>query len=237
MVFQVIGMALLRWIRSKSQVVVTLYVDDFMGFGTLPQCMHDQSFSLSCTQQTLGSDEIAAGKTVPPTQKTVLLGWEVTINKGGAWIRPLPKAINKILFVFFCFDATKGQPQSLWDIICGVAERYSNGVLGMRCCVSALHKMKGLASKRPFSYYVTASSEAKFDIEMWRIVALLMWANPDSFSLSIEMFTHRYDITKSISNRSVYTITDASGWRICVALYDTATHALIAAMVILSVSI
>ena len=157
----------------------------------------------------------------------MLLGWEVTIRNDGAWIRPPPKAINKIIFVFFCFDEKKGQPQSLWDIICGVAERYSNGLLSMRCYVAALQKMKGQASRSP-SRLCTANSAARFDMEMWRVIGLLLWANPDSFSISIEMFTHRFDIMRTVSNRSIYTVTDASGWRICVALYDSATHALLA---------
>lgn len=48
-VFQVIGMALLRWIRRESLGLVNLYIDDFMGFGTLPQCIHDQALAVDCT--------------------------------------------------------------------------------------------------------------------------------------------------------------------------------------------
>ena len=62
---------------------------------------------------------------------------------------------------------------------------------------------------------------------MWRSVGLLMWANPFAFSMTMEMFTHRFDITKVIGNRAVHTITDASGWRICVAIYDSNNNALI----------
>ena len=132
-----------------------------------------------------------------------------------------------MLFVFFCFDDSKGQPYSLWVVLAAIAERYSNGILGARCLVAGLNKMVGVALRRPKSK-VSATSEAKFEIEMWRVMGLLLWANPTSFSISIEMFTHRYDITKLQSNRNVFTITDASGWRICVALYDTETKFLIA---------
>jgi hypothetical protein len=44
-VFQVIGLAILRWVRSLAQGVVNLYVDDFMGFGTFSQCVHDQEMT------------------------------------------------------------------------------------------------------------------------------------------------------------------------------------------------
>ena len=125
-----------------------------------------------------------------------------------------------------CSDESKGQPWKLWVTLAGVAERYSNGILGMRCLVSSLHKMSASASAKPNSY-ISATSSARFNIEMWRSVGLLMWANPDAFSMTMEMFTHRFDIAKVIANRAVHTITDASGWRICVAIYDSNNNALI----------
>ena len=226
-VFNVIASAILRLIRRECKGVIFLYVDDFMGFGTLLQCAHDQALSVDRCKEALGTDAIANNKTVLPTRKAVILGWETTIHDDGVWIRPSTKGINKILFVFFCFDDTKGQPYSLWVVLAAIAERYSNGILGARCLVAGLNKMVGASLRRPRSK-TTATSEARFEIEMWRVMGLLLWSNPTSLSISIEMFTHRYDITKSQANRSVYTITDASGWRICVALYDAETKVLIA---------
>ena len=149
-VFQVIATALLRMLNSRIKGVLHLYVDDFMGFGTLEQCLHDQSITVLGSQEVFGDDAIANNKTVEPTKSAVILGWDVSITDLGIWIRPPTKAINKILFVFFCFDENVGQPLNLWEVVSSIAERYSNGILGARpllrsaitqtneCCITSL---------------------------------------------------------------------------------------------------
>ena len=99
-VFQVLAMAMMHIINRTSQGVIRLYVDDYMGFGTLPHCHHDQNLCINTTQDVLGSDGIAAEKTVLPTKSTVLLGWKIDILKDRILVSIPPKGINKILYVF-----------------------------------------------------------------------------------------------------------------------------------------
>ena len=50
--------------------------------------------------------------------------------------------------MFFCFDVKKQQHRELWEVLAGVAERYSAGLVGMRTFVSPFHHMKEKCVRR-----------------------------------------------------------------------------------------
>ena len=232
-VFQVIAFALLRLLKKHVNGVINMFVDDIMGFGTLSDCSHDQPMVQQYVRECFGHEgAINPTKTISPTQRAVILGWQVDLSIG--MVCPDTKGINKLLYVFFCFDVQRPQSHHLYLVLAAVAERYSNGIRGARCFVFPLHEMARVTDapsnsppglNRPI--YRIATSSARFCIDMWRIIALSLFADSNSLSVSLEMFSKRYDLTNDFANRSVYTVTDASGWRICCAIYCSITNQLL----------
>jgi hypothetical protein len=138
-----------------------------------------------CARTFLGDSAINDDKTVRPMKKTDFLGWECDLTNEVCYSNE--KGCSKLLVVFFCFDATKPQSRELWEVLAGVAERYSVGLVGMRAFVSPpFHHMKEKChcgrkpdtSGRPRSWGAAAISSALFCIEMWRSEALSLWHDP-----------------------------------------------------------
>ena len=156
---------------------------DYHGFGILTDSASGMETSFKCARAFPGDSAINDDKTVRPTKKTDVLGWECDITNEVCY--PSQKGCNKLLVVFFCFDATtKKQSHELWEVLAGVAERYSVGLVFMRAFVSPFHHMKGKCGRnpdesgRPRSRGAVILSSAFFCIEMWWSEALLLWHDP-----------------------------------------------------------
>ena len=158
--------------------ILSKFVDHYHGFGILTDAASGMETFFKCARAFLGDSAINDDKTVRPTKTTDVPGWEFDLTNEVCY--PNQKGCNKLLVVFFCFDVKKQQYRELWEVLAGVAERYSAGLVGLRTFVSPFHHMKEKCvrrlakSGRPRSGAVVASSSALFCIEMWRSEALLL---------------------------------------------------------------
>ena len=176
-------------------VVVTIfgvlkkYVDDYNGFGSKEHATRDEVVLHQCARAFLGQTAINESKTVHPTQHTEVLGWDTDLP--AELCSPNTKGCNKLLVVFFCFDVKICQSYNLWEVLTGVAERYSTGLVGMKAFVAPFHHMKHLCGKprsgRPGR--AAAVSSARFCIEIWRAEAVLLWHDRSPVAVPLRSMT------------------------------------------------
>ena len=153
-------------------------------------------------------------------------------------IRPKTDAIHKMCYYFFSFDIHSPQPLVLWQILQSYAERYSQAVRGFRCRVAAFGHMiratgpnpnstsKGLfVLKHQYAHKMTATPSAAYAIVMWRVACYLLFLNPSCMSMSIEQFLS----FNGVSDCGVQynSVSDASPFRICAAIYQHNTNQLV----------
>jgi len=192
--------------------ILSAYVDDFIGFSHTSLANSDQSNLHKSMRNILGDNCIKIEKSVPPTLSTDVLGWFIDLNN--ETIRPSDKGIDKLLFAFFFIDVNKSQNLKTYQLLSSLAERYSLAILGMRAFVSPIQSMMILGNDKSKNWSKIPTSNAKFCIEIWRLVSILLWLNPNKFSVKLT----------SISKHPIYTlqrtiISDAGPTQICSALY------------------
>ena len=150
---------------------------------------------------------------MPPCKPCNIIGWYVNLITG--LIRPNDKGINKLLFVFFFIDELQPQPLKAFQLMRSLVERYSIAIKGMRSLIDPITNMtRKWDSRQPFTKR-KADSNARFAIEMWRIVAILLWMDKDAFSIPLEHISHSH-----IFNQDITVKTDASPWQLSAALLD-----------------
>ena len=137
---------------------------------------------------------------MPPAEEQEIIGWRMNIKK--QTIQPNDKGIRKLTFIFFAFNADEPQPQRLFQILSSLAERYSSGLRNLRPFVYPLQNM--LKASGDGHQRRIASSQARFCIEVWRIVCVMLFLDKHSLSVSFNQVIRDY------SKRCKYTvITDA----------------------------
>jgi hypothetical protein len=65
-----------------------------------------------------------------------------------------------------------------------------------------------------------ATPVTKFAIELWRICSLVLWNNPDAFSVPISSYLHLRAPKESLLIPNLVAITDAGPIRVAVAIYE-----------------
>jgi len=190
------------------------YVDDFIGFSHLTTASSDQSTLHKCINNILGDDTIQLDKSVPPSTITDVLGWN--INLLTETIRPSDKGIDKLLFAFFFVDIRKPQTLKTYQLLASLAERYSLAILGMRPFVAPLHSMLLLGTNKLTSWSKLPSSQARFCIEIWRLISLQLWSNPNYYPVHLKYLTSFHTSTSTIK-----VISDAGPTQICSAIYNS----------------
>jgi hypothetical protein len=96
-----------------------------------------------------------------------------------------------------------------------LAERYSNGLIGLSAFVQPFNYMCG---KNRYSYL--PSEQVKFCIDMWRIVSLILYINPLFFNNDILSLTGHCIVNNVYVYDEFITISDASPYGICGAIID-----------------
>jgi len=240
MAWAIIGSALLRLCAAHlASIALFLICDDFVGFGTNKQdCSDAAQFVRDAIINTCGPGSVSLDKSIL-SQQPVVLGWYLDfLNPLGASIAPNDTSIEKMRYHFFSFDPSKPQPLHLWYVLHAYAERYSHGFRGMRCFVSMFQHMiraTGPSQSKSNTLFVLrhqyavckkATASTLFAIEMWRVVLYLLYINKTSFSIPIES----YIATNSRSNipLDIRSVSDASPYRICSAIYSDVDGSLIA---------
>ena len=243
MAWAIIGTAMLRicLLRYSSIIDLFLICDDFVGFGLLSDALTVSSFVRSLIIDVCGPDSVALDKSILAQQADVI-GWEVNLlDPNGASIRPKTDAIAKMCYYFFSFDVDAPQPLILWQILHSYAERYSQGLRGLRCFVSPFahmiratgpnpitSKSKNLfAVKHQYAVKKVATASTKFCIEMWRVASYRLFLNPSVYNVSIEQFLSMNGVPGA-GGIEFDSVSDASPYRICAAIYHHGTSSLLA---------
>jgi hypothetical protein len=213
MAFNFVSQRHLQRVRSLVDGVIDKYVDDYMMFSHDSTIDHVQSTNQECLRALFGPASVEPSKIVPPCKAANIIGWYVNLTTG--LVRPNDKGINKLLFVFFFIDETQPQPLKAFQLMSSLAERYSLAIKGMRSLIDPITNMtRKWDARHPFSKR-KADSSARFAIEMWRVVSILLWLDKDAFSVPIDQIAYSYVYTHDIA-----VITDASPWQLSAALLD-----------------
>jgi hypothetical protein len=217
MVWSTIGDALKRAINKVSPVKVNIFVDDFMGAGNHTDAAQGQITTQNIVRGVLGAEGISVKKSVL-AQSADILGIMVDFVKGT--VRPKDKAIEKLFYVLFAVDSNVPQPLSYWQCLSSLTNMYSHYLVGARPFVDPIIHM--LKRTKPH-LKTTATTSAKFAIQIWRVIVMIAMFDPDAVSVPIPLYLGIYVGTEPLAS-----ISDASPYRVCSALYDPSNTMLLA---------
>lgn len=242
MAWSIIGSAMLRICIGVFAAIMDLFLicDDFVGFGLKDDSTAAASFIRDLIVDVCGPDSVSLEKSVQ-SQQAEVIGWFLNLKDPvlGASIRPKDDAISKMGYYFFSFNINEPQSLLLWQILHSFAERYSQALRGFRCFVAAFAHMIRATGPHPaktkssnlfvrrhqYAHKKIATASAKFAIVMWRIASYMMFNNPSCMAISIENFLSlngALDIGTEFDS-----VSDASPYRVCAALYHHNTKELI----------
>jgi hypothetical protein len=212
-VWAVFSRALLRAASRRSQGLIVVYVDDFIGISTADFAMEDQSALQKLVFGVFGPDAINLDKSVLPCVKCDCIGW--TIDLPLSVLYPNEKGIRKLVAAFFSLDMKSKIPQKKWQRLASLAERYSAGILGARPFVRSLH----IAAAHVAPSHTT--SETKMCIVVWRALALILLTNPLSLAVPLAWISstgyHRF---------KYHVVTDAGPLGLGILIFDCAGNAI-----------
>ena len=97
-------------------------------------------------------------------------------------IHPSDKGIRRLMFSFLSFDINGSFPLVFFQVLASLAQRYSLCLRGLRAFVQPLYSMcrgsNNLALKK-------ASSAARFSIEVWRAVSMMLYQDSNCLSVPL----------------------------------------------------
>jgi hypothetical protein len=128
-------------------------------------------------------------KQVLPCLEGEIIGWWISLTS--ASLRPSNKGIHKLFWAFLVLADKQQLLLKDYERLSSLAERYSTGLICMRPFVRALHNMTAnmsganrFATKKP-------SSAARFCIEIWRVVAILLYINKEALAVPLSSMLPR----------------------------------------------
>ena len=217
MAWSVVGDALNRAVNKIAPQPVFTFVDDFFGSGTRPEAVAAQQAVHETVNGVLGPTGISEKKNVF-AQSAEILGIMVDYTSGT--VRPKDRAIEKMFYLLFSIDAQAPQPLRYWQCISSILTLYAPTILGMQPFLAPITHMTHKAHK---SRKTVATPNARFAIEVWRVVLVRALLNPRSCAVPIGMY-----LQDTTDTRHYHVVSDASPWRLCAALYEPETHVLLA---------
>jgi hypothetical protein len=192
---------------------VFTFVDDFFSAGSLQHATEAQEHVHVAIRGTLGYDGLSVKKNVF-AQTAEILGFLVDFPAGT--IQPKTGAIEKMFFVLFKIDARAPQKLRYWQCLSSLVTMYSPVLHGMRPFIAQINAMTSKATQYQTAHAMPSS--ALFDIEIWRAAIIMVLMNPPALAVPLHMFI------KNPRNRNPHpTVSDASPWRLCAALYCAQT--------------
>jgi hypothetical protein len=242
MAWAIIGSAMLRICVLQFAAIVDIFLicDDFVGFGLPEDTKTVASFVRTLILDVCGPGSVSVDKTVWAQQAEVI-GWYIDLlDPLGASIRPKTDAIYKMCYYFYSFNINLPQPLILWQILHSFAERYSQGLRGLRCFVAAFAHMiratgpSTTSTSKSHNLYVlkhqyavkkVATASTKFAIVIWRIVSYQLFRNVSCFSVPIDQFLAMNNASDIGAEFDL--VSDASPYRICSAIYLHGTKTLL----------
>ena len=217
MAWSVVGDAMNRTVNRLTPQPVFTFVDDFFGSGTLPETTTSQEIVHTTINGVLGPDGVSVKKNVL-AQKAEILGILVDYTTGT--VRPKDRAIEKLFYLLFSIDIRAPQPLRYWQCLASITNLYAPVMIGMTTFVTPIIHM---THKAHGSRKTSATPNARFAIEIWRVVIVRAIVHPEACAVPIAMYLQDTSACKP------YTIiSDASPWRLCAAIYDPETSELLA---------
>ena len=217
MAWSVIGDAMNRTVNRTTPQPVFTFVDDFFGSGTLPETLASQQIVHDTINGVLGPDGVSVKKNVL-AQKAEILGILVDYTTGT--VRPKDRAIEKMFYLIFSIDIRAPQPLRYWQCLASIINLYAPVMVGLTPFVAPIIHM---THKAHGSRKTSATPNARFAIEVWRVILVRALLNPDSCAIPIGMYLQDTTTCKPYS-----IVSDASPWRLCAAIYDPETSELLA---------
>ena len=220
MVWSMFGEAITNVVRLSIECPIDVYVDDSVGAGIPSHVDTAITVNRKVTVGVVGPGAINIEKARKSPREEVL-GFLVDLLLGK--IRPKDKAIDKLFFLFFSFDASDPQPLQFWQCLMSMVNMYSPVLRGMRPFVAAIQHMtcrcgaSGLIKAR-------ATPSAVFAIEMWRAASVLLVENRDAMAVPIDVYLASFGASDDLAVRVV---SDASPWRVAAGLYHPQTGQLL----------
>ena len=151
-------------------------------------------------------------------QTAEILGFLVDFPSGT--VRPKNGAIEKLFFLLFKINARVPQTLQYWQCLASLVTMYSPVVRGMRSFIAQFNAM---TSKATSYRTVRAIPSALFEIEIWRAAIVIALTSPQALAVPLHMFI------KNPRDREPHpTVSDASPWRLCAALYCADTGMVLA---------
>ena len=182
MVFANFSRAILEVLLQFVLGCLFIFCDDFIGCGHFSIVDYDQTLARDMVVKVFGEGKVALEKSVLPSTEAEVLGWWVDLVAGT--IRPSDKGIRKLMFVFFTLDISSTHwSLQMCQVLASLAQRYSQALMGMRPFVHAFHEL----CSGPPSQWRRVSAKAKFAVEMWRSMLLLLFINKEHMSVSLRV--------------------------------------------------
>jgi len=217
MAWDMIGHGILNQVRLRVFCPTDMYVDDIFGAGKTNHVLPAREVVREITYGAVGPGAMNIKKAhLGPEEE--ILGFLIDFIH--AIIRPKDKAIDKLFFLFFSFDAEVAQPLDFWQCLLSMVNLYSTCIRGMRPFVAAIQQMTHRCGKNAHKSKATPS--ALFAIEMWRAASVLLIHNRLSMSIPLDIF-----ILSPSSQCDLELISDASPWRLAAGLYHPETKELL----------
>lgn len=188
------------------------YCDDHAGMSHDSTVHADKAIGQAVLRAVVSDDVVCKKKDEAPAKEQVIIGYHVSTMSG--LTRPPERACNKMLLVFVSCDVNAKHPLSFWALVAGLAERYSWILVGMRSFVQPFHHMKHTVGTRKGNSKA-ADSSARFCLEIWKIMAVMLYLNPIAVSIP---WMRLADST--INQPTALTKSDASPYKLCAGIYD-----------------
>ena len=217
MVWSLLGDAMNIKVNAAGPCVVFTFVDDFLGSGSLVDALQSQEIAHNVIRAVMGFEGLSVKKNVF-SQTAEILG--ILVNCVDGTLRPKDKALDKLFFVLFSIDIKKPQSLKYWQCLSSLVNLYSPFLRGMRPFVAAINHM---TRKATVVYAAKAPPYVCFAIAVWRAALVISMLDPEALSVSLLAF-----VRNPTEKRIYSTIADASGWRLCAAIYHPVTFILLA---------
>ena len=217
MIWSVLGDALNRYVNARAPTHVFTYVDDFFGAGTHNDTTQSERIVHDAITGTLGPDGLSIKKNVH-SQRAEILGILIDFTTGT--MRPKDKGLEKLFYVLFSVDISQPLPLKYWQCLASLTNLYSHVIHGMRPHVSPiLHMTHRAHENRP----AKAPASTRFAIEIWRAVITVAILDPEAIAVPINSYLGHYG-----GQPPYITISDASPWRLCAAIYTPESPTIVA---------
>ncbi len=205
-----------RKIDSVIEGVSTVYVDDFKGISEDKYAFSDHEIAKSIIKACINNDSLSSEKSCSPSKKAEIIGWNIDLMNGT--FGPNEKGRNKLLLCFFYVDYNRPLTCKVYQLLASLAERYSSGLCSLSAFVHPFHSMTGIGEhvRRP-------SASIKFCIDMWRIVALLLYADESFLNKTIISTTGHCEVDNLYVSTCISVISDAGPNQVGAAILDKNT--------------